>query len=201
MIDVIAQFEQHAAAVTRALAALDRRAIAAITEALVTVHARGGAVLICGNGGSAATALHMATDLGKGAHSGCPTGLRAFPLAANISVLTAWANDAGYERVFAEQVSVLGRPGDALVLLSASGASPNIVLAARRAREAGLLVIGFTGFGGGELATLAHHALVVPAHDYGVVEDVHLVINHAIAKAVRGAVLPGAEGTYAAGND
>lgn len=192
--DAAAIFDQHAAAVGSALNAIDRTAIRRCVDVLLAVHRRGGKVLICGNGGSAATALHMATDLAKGTHSGSPTGLRTFPLTANLSVLTAWANDAGYEQVFAQQVATLGNPGDALMLISASGNSPNIALAARWAREAGLAVIGLTGFGGGQLAELADVVIIAPSYNYGVVEDVHLALNHALAAAVRAALVPTTEG-------
>lgn len=193
MTDAIATFDRHVAAVTAALADVDRQAFAQIVDLLIIVHQRGGKVLICGNGGSAATALHMATDLAKGALNGPPTGLRTFPLSANLAVLTAWANDAGYERIFAEQVATLGCPGDALVLISASGNSPNIVLAAQRAHELGVVVIGLTGCGGGELAALADAVVIVPSFDYGVVEDLHLMINHSLAVAVRAALATAAE--------
>ncbi len=170
------------------LRALDPAAVQRVAETLLTVHGRGGAVFLCGNGGSAATASHMAADLAKGAPVGAVTGLRTFALTDSVPLLTAWGNDFSYERVFSEQVRNLVRAGDALVALSASGNSPNILLAVEQARAQGAVTIGLCGFGGGRLVALADVAIVVASHDYGAVEDAHLVLNHAVAACVRAAL-------------
>lgn len=135
-------------------------------------------VFIAGNGGSAANAAHMANDLTHGvAKSGRP-GFRATALAANLSVVTALANDEGYAEIFAAQLRALARPGDLLVVLSASGESANVVKAVAAARELKLRSIAFLAMGGGRVAGMADVPVVVPADDYGPAEDAHLMLGH-----------------------
>ena len=98
--------------------------------------------------------------------------------------LTAWANDACYEESFAAQLRAYARPGDVLVAVSASGNSPNILAAAKEARNMGLAVIALTGFGGGRLKGLADAALVIDSYEYGQVEGAHLVLVHLLSKMV-----------------
>jgi D-sedoheptulose 7-phosphate isomerase len=143
-------------------------------------------VLVVGNGGSASTASHFACDLGKTVlgHNPTPRSSRfhVVSLADNVALLTAWANDEGYDTVFAEQVEMLGRAGDVLVALSVSGSSPNILSALRTARERKMETIGLLGCNGGEAAELVDDAIVVPCHDYGHVESAHLVITHLLTE-------------------
>ncbi len=174
--------EAHRARVRMCLDAVDPAAIAAAADHLQRVAVAGGLILTAGNGGSAATASHMALDLGKAplgrpARRGTP-GVRTISLADPAPVLTAWANDEGYEGVFAEQITTLARPGDAVVLLSVSGTSPNVVAAARAARAAGITVVALTGKSGGRVRRLADFLVAVPSEDYMVVEDVHLAVSH-----------------------
>lgn len=169
------------------LRALDPATVGKVVDALLATHARGGTVFLCGNGGSAATASHMAADLAKGAPVGRVTGLRTVSLTDNVPILTAWGNDLDFSEVFAEQVRNLVRPGDTLVAISASGNSPNILRAVDEAGRLGAVTIGLCGFGGGRLATMADHAIIAASDEYGPVEDAHLVLNHAIAEAVRAA--------------
>jgi D-sedoheptulose 7-phosphate isomerase len=103
----------------------------------------------------------------------------------NAAIVTALANDLGYENVFAEQLMNLIRAGDVLIVVSASGNSPNVINAIRYARSQSAHVAGLLGFDGGEAATLADNAIVVPSTDYGVVEDVHLIINHMLVDYLR----------------
>ncbi len=107
---------------------------------------------------------------------------RAVSLADNVALLTAWANDVSYEAVFAEQVKMLGRPGDVLCVISASGSSPNVVEAVRAARSIGMHTIGFLGFDGGRLRDLLDDCVVVPCNDYGHVESAHLVLGHLLTQ-------------------
>lgn len=176
--------EAHRTRVRMCLDAVDPAAIAAAADHLLRVAGAGGLILIAGNGGSGATASHMALDFGK-APLGRPArrGIRAvrtISLADPAPVLTAWANDEGYEGVFAEQVTTLARPGDGVVLLSVSGTSPNIVAAARAARAAGATVVALTGNRVGGVRRLADFLVAVPSEDYQVVEDVHLAVSHMI---------------------
>ncbi|NQU12454.1 SIS domain-containing protein [bacterium] len=155
-----------------------------VVRAIASAHRRGRQIFIIGNGGSAATASHMMNDLAKGTlgHKGNAPWkrFRAIALTDNLSLLTAWANDADNRRVFSEPLRNLAGRGDLLVAISASGNSPNIVAAVRAARRLGVKVVGLAGFGGGQLARLADVALVVPSDEYGPVEDAHLVLDHIV---------------------
>lgn len=135
-------------------------------------------VFTVGNGGSASTASHMAADLGKNTIGPHMQRFRILSLNDNAAIVTALANDLGYENIFSEQLVNLIRPGDLLVVVSASGNSPNVLKAIGYAREQCAEVVGILGFDGGKAAELADLSVVVPSDDYGVVEDVHLVINH-----------------------
>lgn len=184
---------EHLVRLRACLEEVDPARIAAAAEHLRRVVEAGGLILTAGNGGSAATASHMALDLGKSTLGRPPR--RSLPRARTLSladppaVLTAWANDEGYEGVFAEQVAALARPGDAVVLLSVSGTSPNILAAARAARAAGASVVALVGGKAGPLGAIAEVTVSVPSDDYGVVEDVHLAINHILTSYLR-EVLP-----------
>jgi|SRR5579884_3055245 D-sedoheptulose 7-phosphate isomerase len=180
-----ARLDGYFTRVLAVLCRLDRAAVQDVVEALAATRDRGGTVFLCGNGGSAATASHMAADLAKGAPTGKVTGLRTHSLADSVPLLTAWGNDADFASVFAEQVRTLVRPGDALIAISASGNSPNVLRAVEAARACGAVTIGLCGFGGGRLARMVDHAVVVDSDEYGPVEDAHLVLNHAIADALR----------------
>ncbi len=181
----------YASRLRTCLEAVSSREIAAVADHLQRVVLAGGTILIAGNGGSATTASHMALDLGKGTRGRPPRPgarrIRTLSL-CEPAVLTAWGNDHGYEHVFAEQVSTLARPGDAVVLLSVSGTSPNIVAAARAARAAGAAVIALVGDPGRELRALADLAVVVPSREYEIVEDTHLAIGHILTVYLKDAL-------------
>jgi D-sedoheptulose 7-phosphate isomerase len=141
-------------------------------------------IFVIGNGGSAATASHMMNDLCKGTlgHKGDAPWprLRVIALTDNVSLMTAWANDADYTRVFSEPLKNLAQRGDLLIAISASGNSPNIIAAVETAKQIGVKVISLAGFGGGKLAKLAKISFVVPSDGYGPVEDVHMILDHII---------------------
>jgi len=153
-----------------------------IAAALEKAHAERRQIFIIGNGGSAATASHMMNDLNKGTlgHKGdAPWGrFRVIALTDNVSLMTAWGNDTDYNHIFSEPLKNLANPGDLLICISASGNSPNILAACDVAKQLGLKIIGLTGFTGGKLAAVSDIALVVPSHDYGPVEDVHMILDH-----------------------
>jgi D-sedoheptulose 7-phosphate isomerase len=171
----------------RVIASLPREPLAEITALLLEAGREGQTVFILGNGGSAATASHLACDLVKTASVPGHPRLRAIALTDNVPLLTAWGNDASYDVVFAEQLRALARPGDLVVAISASGNSPNVLAAAAAAREVGARVIGVTGFGGGRLQGLCDICLVVPSHEYGPVEDAHMILVHTVTAAIRAA--------------
>src|SRR5918997_3050822 len=166
-----------------ALVDLDRLERVAIM--LLNCQARGRVVFVVGNGGSAATASHFACDLSKGTRRDGPPTFHVVSLTDNVPLLTAWANDSGYDRVFSEQLQTLARPGDVLVVISASGNSPNVIAAIETARSCGMSVIGLTGRSGGQLARLVDVLMHVPSDRIEVVEDAHLVAAHSLCVAVR----------------
>jgi D-sedoheptulose 7-phosphate isomerase len=142
----------------------------------------GGKLLICGNGGSAADAQHFATELvATLTLDRIRPSIPAIALTTDTSILTAIANDFGVERMFARQVESLGRPGDALVAISTSGSSPNILAAAEEARSRGLAVVALTGAGGGKLAPGADVAIRVPSDVTAHIQEGHLAVEQLLA--------------------
>jgi D-sedoheptulose 7-phosphate isomerase len=135
-------------------------------------------VFTLGNGGSASTASHMAADLAKNTIAANMRRFRIMSLTDNAAILTALANDLGYANVFREQLENLIRPGDLLIAISASGKSPNVLNAIRYAQRQCAETASLLGFDGGDAAAMSDVAIIVPSNHYGVVEDVHLVINH-----------------------
>jgi D-sedoheptulose 7-phosphate isomerase len=171
------------------LAALPREPISEIVEALLAAAEEDRTVYIFGNGGSAATASHLACDLVKATNVPGRPRLRAVALTDNVALLTAISNDLSYEDVFAEQLRSLVRAGDVVIAISASGNSPNVIEGVTAARAMGAAVIGLAGFGGGKLQALSDISLVVPSNEYGPVEDMHMIVAHTITaalKAIRG---------------
>lgn len=165
-----------------ALDVIDPARVVAVRDRIRAVRDRGGQLFLCGNGGSAATASHLANDLGKGASFGRDPArrFRVVALTDNVPWITALANDVSYEAIFAEQLRNLGRPGDLLLAISGSGRSRNVLAAVAAARELGMEVIGWTGFDGGLLAESADLAIVAGSHHMGRVEDVHAVLMHLV---------------------
>jgi D-sedoheptulose 7-phosphate isomerase len=164
-----------------ALAATPREPLRAIEQVLWETYQRDGTIIVCGNGGSAATASHFACDLAKWTIADGRRRVRALAMTDNIPVMTAWSNDSAYERVFVEQLISLYRPGDTLVAISGSGNSPNVLRTVEWANQQGAPTIGLSGFSGGKLASLAQLSLVVPNHCMPQVEDVHIALCHALA--------------------
>jgi D-sedoheptulose 7-phosphate isomerase len=142
-------------------------------------------IFICGNGGSASTASHWVCDFSKGTVAAKGKRMRMICLGDNLPMLTAYANDVNYESVFAEPVRTYVRPHDVVVLLTASGNSPNVLEAAKAAREVGATTIGLIGFGGGKLAELVDHQVTVNCREYGPVEDLHLILDHIVSLHMR----------------
>ncbi len=167
-----------------------------LVEQVVSVAARyaevlraGGTLFFCGNGGSAADAQHIAAEyVVRYAKDRRP--LAAVALTTDSSILTAIANDIGYEQVFARQVDALCHAGDLLVLHSTSGRSPNLLAAARAARARGVATVAFVGSGGGDLAALVDQAVVVPSDVTGHIQVLHLTLEHLIVELVEEALLP-----------
>jgi D-sedoheptulose 7-phosphate isomerase len=151
----------------------------------------GGKLLICGNGGSAADAQGLATEFVSTLTTDrLRPAIPAMALTTDTSILTAVANDFGFEGVFARQVEALGRPGDVLLGISTSGNSRDVVLAAREARRRGLATVALTGRAGGELAGIVDAAIRVPGDTTSHVQEAHLAVEHALAFAVEDALYP-----------
>lgn len=141
---------------------------------------------IFGNGGSAAIANHWVCDFTKGINEDTAEHANAISLSSNIELISAIANDIGYEYIFSKQLEY-ARPNyrDVVFAISSSGNSPNIIRGIEKAKELGACTVAFTGFTGGVAATIADISVHVPAHNYGVVEDVHMMILHAISQRIR----------------
>jgi D-sedoheptulose 7-phosphate isomerase len=164
---------------------IDIDRLEAAARLLLACQARRGIVFVAGNGGSAATASHFACDLVKGTRRDGPPTFRVVPLTDSVPLLTALANDIGYERVFADQLACLAGPGDLLVVISASGNSPNVLAVAEAAGALGMDSIALTGRCGGALAQIVDLAVKIPSDRIEVVEDAHLIVAHSLCVAVR----------------
>jgi len=138
-----------------------------------------------GNGGSASTASHMVNDMMMGVTKQCGRGFRAVSLCDNCAVTMAIANDDGYQSIFSEQVRSLGRADDLLFVISGSGNSPNLVEGVREANKIGMTTVGFLGMDGGVLAGLVDVSIIVPSYDYGIIETVHVALDHLLVEYFR----------------
>jgi D-sedoheptulose 7-phosphate isomerase len=181
--------DDYVSRVRRAVDTLPKDDIRELVGLLHAAYREGRTVFIVGNGGSAATASHMACDLSKNIFEDgsdvAPNRFRVLALTDNAAFVTAFANDLGYTSIFAKQLEALADPGDVLVALSASGNSPNVIEATLRARKMGLVTVGILGFGGGRMKGLVDLRVVVDSHEYGPVEDCHLVLNHLVTNSLR----------------
>ncbi len=158
-------------------------AVARAADLIVSVYRAGGKVLVFGNGGSAADAQHFAAEL-VGRFERDRPGMAAVALTTDTCVMSAVANDYGFERIFARQIEALGRPGDVAVAISTSGASPNVVAGVREAVGRGLHTVALTGRNGGALGGMAQVHINVP-HDVTCrIQEVHMTLLHAICEIV-----------------
>lgn len=168
-------FDAHLAAIHQLRNQSER--IQATGEILIAHLRAGNRIFLCGNGGSAADAQHIAAEMVCRFETQ-RRGLPAIALTTDTSALTAIGNDFGYERVFARQVEALARPGDLLVGISTSGNSTNVIAALDEARRLGVTTLALLGAGGGRLAGMADHALVVPARETARIQECHILIGH-----------------------
>lgn len=143
-------------------------------------------VFLCGNGGSAANAIHLANDLLYGVAKETGVGMRVTALPANASVLTCLANDIAYEQIFAQQLSVLASPSDVLIVLSGSGNSPNVVQALARAKQIGMTSFAIVGFSGGKCRELADFPIHFPIDDMQISEDLQTIVGHMVMQHLAG---------------
>lgn len=181
-MDRIQNYISHLQGVLERLVLPDvRRSIDVIMEAYYAEKQ----IFVIGNGGSASTASHLACDLGKGTSIPGKPRFRVISLTDNVATMSAWSNDVSYEDVFVEQLKNLVNPEDVVIGISASGNSENVIRAMRHAKEIGCKTIGWSGFGGGTLATICEVNVVVDSNRYGPVEDVHLILNHVLHAWIR----------------
>lgn len=182
---ICAAIEEHLAAANALPAQADL--IERMAQALIQVAERGGKILVCGNGGSAADSQHIAAELvGRFKKERRPVA--AISLTADTSVLTSLANDYSFDKVFERQVAALGNKGDALIAISTSASSPNVVNALKKARELGLLTIGLLGRDGGSAKQFCDHALVIEGADTPRVQEMHILAAHIICSLIEDAV-------------
>lgn len=179
---VKAALDAHAATLQRTAAQLPQ-GIAQAAQMLVDTLRGGHKVLLCGNGGSAADAQHIAAEL-TGRFVKERAALPAIALTTDTSALTAIGNDYGYQRVFARQVEALARPGDLLIGISTSGNSPNVLEALQAARNLGCRTLALTGRNGGQATQAADLNLVVPAEATARIQEMHILIGHILCQAV-----------------
>lgn len=169
---------RYADRLAASLAAIPMEPVGALAAALRRAWGSGHSVYLCGNGGSAGNAAHLANDWLYGAGVNAGGGVRVEALSANTSVLTCLANDIGYEHIFSEQIRVKANPGDVLLVLSGSGNSPNVVAAIETANTMGLTTVAILGFSGGRCKDIAQHVIHFDVHDMQVAEDLQLVVGH-----------------------
>jgi len=170
--------------VSQELSRIDPAEVRALADAIYACYQERRMVFVCGNGGSGSNASHFCEDMGKCTlrredyDNDKKKRLRILSLTDNTPYILAWANDEGFDRVFAEQLKNLASPGDLLIAISGSGNSPNVLRAVDWANKNGLKTFGCTGFDGGKLRKLAQQSLHVPLDDMGIVESIHLTAFH-----------------------
>jgi D-sedoheptulose 7-phosphate isomerase len=177
--------EAYFAELAGVLGKVDARAVERLIDEIRRARDGAGMIYTLGNGGSAATASHLALDLAKNTRRADRPNLRVFALTDNAGLLTAWANDAHYEEVFAAQLDAVVRSNDLVIAISASGNSRNVLAAVAVARAAGAETFGVTGYVGGQLRGAADDCVIVPSHNMQAVEDAHLAIVHGVMGALR----------------
>ena len=164
---------------TEVLKGIDRKEIGKFAETLLDARERGASVFFIGNGGSAATASHFANDIAVGTNSYAKP-FRAISLTDNQAIITAIGNDFGFDEIFSRQLQLLGKQGDIVVAISASGNSKNLLKAFEYAKENGIKTVAITAFTGGAMKEMADEGIHVPTgpKEYGPAEDAHMILDH-----------------------
>jgi D-sedoheptulose 7-phosphate isomerase len=170
---------------TKLIDEVDRKSIENIVDLFWNNYESGGRLVFCGNGGSAATASHLPADFQKNVFVDGGKPWECMSIVDSVPLLTAWSNDTNYGNVFAGQVRCWLRPGDILVAISGSGNSPNVLAAVETAHDVGAVTIGWCGYGGGKLAKIVDHAIVIHSNNMQMVEDIHCIIGHVIFTEMR----------------
>lgn len=162
--------------------------VARMADELYECYRRSGTVFVLGNGGSAATASHLACDLAKGTRADGEPTFKVLSLTDNVPLLTAWSNDTHYDRALAEQLAAFVQPRDVVLAISASGNSPNVLNAVQSAQHAGATTIGLTGLNGGRLGSIVDVTLRIPSDSIEQVEDAHVIVAHSLCVALRDSI-------------
>ena len=178
-------FDAYFKQIQDAAETVDRKKLQQAADVLSGVYAKGGTVYSCGNGGSAAIANHLVCDHCKLVQTDTDLTPRIVSLSATVEIITAIGNDISFDDIFLYQLRSLAQRGDALITISSSGNSENIVRAAAWARENGVQVVAMTGFAGGRSAEIADVNLHVNTDNYGVIEDLHQSLMHILAQYIR----------------
>jgi D-sedoheptulose 7-phosphate isomerase len=171
-------FADYSKRLQSVLATTNWSGLAPLANDLLECWRRKRQVFLCGNGGSAGNAIHLANDFLYGVAKQPGAGMRVQALSANPAVVTCLANDVGYERIFAEQLAVHACAGDLLIVLSGSGNSPNIVCAIEQAKAMGIKSYAVLGYSGGKCKSMADAAIHFPVDDMQIAEDLQLVVGH-----------------------
>jgi D-sedoheptulose 7-phosphate isomerase len=176
------EFAEHRDVTQRTEAAL-QQAFTGLVGACVSSVQGGGKLMFFGNGGSAADAQHLATELTVRYKKSRPA-IAALALTTDSSVLTAAGNDFGFEQIFARQIEALGKRGDVAIAISTSGTSPNVIAGLKQAKASGLVTVALGGRGGGNMAGLADHLLVVPSDTVSRIQEMHIMLGQMLCGAL-----------------
>ncbi len=180
----ISIFNSYAQDLSHFIGEMDWSSVEKLAELVETARKERRQVFICGNGGSAANALHIANDFTAAMFKGTRNAIRANALPANVGVLSCIGNDLSYEQIFSQQIRVLAEPGDLLIVLSGSGNSPNILAALDEARSQGVTAAAILGFDGGKALLKADHVVHFALNDMQIVEDLQIVVGHMIMRHI-----------------
>lgn len=178
-------FDRYIEELSETLKALNRADIQTLWEKMEEVRGVGGKVFVLGNGGSAAAASHWICDFSKGINTDGSTRLKIYSLADNLSVTTALGNDFSYDEIFSEQLKNVLAKGDLVISLSVSGNSANLVNAHLYAREKGAFTAAIIGDYHGKLEQISELVITIPSRNYGIVEDIHMTIDHVVSQYMR----------------
>lgn len=177
-------FNEYLGNLTTTIQNIETNYILDLARTIREIWAKNHQIFLCGNGGSAANAIHIANDLFYGIAKDTGKGTRAHALPANQSILTCLANDISYEDIFSQQLAVLAQPEDILIALSGSGNSPNIIKAIQKAKTIGMKTFAILGYSGGECLELADVAIYFPINVMQIAEDFQLIVGHMVMRWV-----------------
>jgi D-sedoheptulose 7-phosphate isomerase len=179
-ISIKKRLDLHEQAISTVLSMEDK--IVEIQKAMGDCLNRGGRIMACGNGGSAAEAQHFMTEL-SGRYRGNRKALAGIALVCDGTALSCIGNDFGWDTMYSRQVEAVGRAGDIFFGISTSGNSPNVIQATKRANELGLLTVGLLGKDGGKMKDIVKHRMIVDLGDTGAIQEIHLVLIHMLCEA------------------